>query len=158
MSGKGSECGYEFNQIKKIIDGVKDNKKVLVCMDTCHLHDAGYDLSHFDKILDDFDKIIGLNKLSCIHINDSKNAMGSKKDRHENIGFGYIGFDTIIDIIYNKRIENIPKILETPYISESLMSDDKIYPPYKFEIEMIKNKAFNKNMLEDIRNYYKKTN
>lgn len=154
MSGKGSECCYNFEQIKKIFDGVKNNNKLKVCMDTCHLSDAGYDMSNFDKVLDDFDSLIGLNNLACIHINDSKNEIGSKKDRHENIGLGYVGYDNLISIIYNKRISNIPKILETPYISPDDDSKERLYPPYKYEIEMIRNKKFNKNLISDIRNYY----
>lgn len=101
-------------------------------MDTCHLNDAGYDVSDFDKILDLFDEVIGLSYLKVIHINDSKNPIGAHKDRHENIGKGTIGFDNLINIIYNKRLDGIPKILETPYIDEKA--------PYKEEIEMIRNK------------------
>jgi len=132
MSGKGTEIGRNFDEIKKIIDGVNDKNKIGVCMDTCHLHDSGYDVSDFDKILDEFDEKIGLKYLKCIHINDSKNIRGAKKDRHENIGYGEIGFDNLIKIIYNERIHDIPKILETPYINEKA--------PYKEEIEMIRNK------------------
>ena len=132
MAGKGSEIGVNFEELKRIIDGVKLKNKIGVCMDTCHLNDAGYDISNFDKILDEFDRTIGLNYLKVIHINDSKNAIGSHKDRHENIGRGTIGFDNLINIIYNKRIESIPKILETPYIDGNA--------PYKEEIEMIRNK------------------
>lgn len=151
MAGKGSELGTDFKQMKYIIDNVKYNDKLMVCMDTCHMNDQGYDISDFDKILDDFDKIIGLNKLGCIHINDSKNEKGMKKDRHENFGFGYIGFDNLINVIYNKRIENIPKILETPWIKSEIGT----YPPYKFEIEMIKNKKFDRDVIEKIIEYYK---
>jgi deoxyribonuclease IV len=157
MSGKGTECGSNFSEIQKIISGVKYSDCLLVCFDTCHMSDAGYDLSDFDIILDDFDKTIGLSKLCCIHLNDSKNIIGSKKDRHENIGLGMIGFDTLIRIIYNERVANIPKILETPYITGEDISKEKIYPPYRFEIEMIKNKKYNNNLIPDIRNYYKKT-
>ena len=132
MSGKGTEIGRNFDEIKQIIDGVNDKNKIGVCMDTCHLHDSGYDVSDFDKILDEFDEKIGLNYLKCIHINDSKNVRGAKKDRHENIGYGEIGFDNLIKIIYNERICDIPKILETPYIDEKA--------PYKEEIAMIRNK------------------
>ena len=132
MSGKGTEIGRNFDEIKQIIDGVNDKTKIGVCMDTCHLHDSGYDVSDFDKILDEFDEKIGLKYLKCIHINDSKNIRGAKKDRHENIGYGEIGFDNLIKIIYNERIHDIPKILETPYINEKA--------PYKEEIEMIRNK------------------
>lgn len=132
MSGKGTEIGSNFSELKKIIDGVKENNKIGICMDTCHLHDSGYDVSDFDKLLDEFDKKIGLKYLKCIHINDSKNICGAKKDRHENIGYGYIGFDNLIKIIYNSRLDNIPKILETPYINGEA--------PYKEEIAMINSK------------------
>ena len=132
MAGKGSEIGVNFEELKRIIDGVKLKNKIGVCMDTCHLNDAGYDISDFDKILNEFDSVIGLSYLKVIHINDSKNPIGSHKDRHENIGRGTIGFDNLINIIYNKRIESIPKILETPYIDGNA--------PYKEEIEMIRNK------------------
>ncbi|MDD3048593.1 MAG: deoxyribonuclease IV [Bacilli bacterium] len=156
MSGKGSEVGSSFNEIKTIIDNIIYKDKIMVCLDTCHLSDAGYDITNFGNIIDDFDKTIGLSKLACIHINDSKNIQGSKKDRHENIGFGNLGFDNIINIIYNDKLKDIPKILETPYITETDLSENKIYPPYKFEIEMIKNKQFNQNLFNNIRDYYKR--
>ena len=129
MAGKGSELGKTFEQIKYIISNVTLKEKIGVCMDTCHMNDAGYDLSDFNKILDEFDRVVGLDYLKCIHINDSKNEINSHKDRHENIGLGKIGFDTLINIIYNPRIEKIPKILETPYV----VSDDKKYPPYNMK-------------------------
>lgn len=156
MAGKGTELGKTFEEIKTIIDGVKNNQRLLVCLDTCHLNDAGYDVTDFDNLLKEFDKVIGLNKIGCIHINDSKNEKGAHKDRHENIGFGRIGFENLIKIIYNKNLKEVPKILETPYISTD-SGKDRTYPPYKFEIEMIKNKTYNPNLLEDIRNYYKKS-
>ena len=140
MAGKGSELGTSFEQIKKIIDGVKLNNKLMVCLDTCHINDAGYDLNNFDEVLDEFDNVIGLDKLACIHINDSKNERGAHKDRHENIGIGTIGFDNLIKVIYNERLDGIPKILETPYIGDTDDSKERLYPPYKFEIEMIRNK------------------
>ena len=124
-------------------------------MDTCHINDAGYDISNFDNVLEEFDKVIGLNYLKCIHINDSKNILGSKKDRHENFGFGTLGFDNLIKIIYNDKIKDIPKILETPYVTMDDSSTKRLYPPYKFEIEMIKNKVFDKDLIDKIRNYYK---
>ena len=142
MAGKGTEVGKSFEELESIISKIKQRENIGVCLDTCHINDAGYDLNYFDKVLDSFDKIIGLDKLKCIHVNDSKNIMGSHKDRHENIGYGYIGFDNLINIIYNKRLDNIPKILETPYI-------DKTYPPYKYEIEMIRTKKFNKNLIDE---------
>ena len=138
MAGKGTEVGRNFLEIKKIIAGVKYKEKIGVCMDTCHLNDAGYDLNNFDNVLNEFDKIIGLNYLKCIHINDSKNVIGSHKDRHENIGYGTIGFDNLIKIIYHDKLDNIPKILETPYINDKA--------PYKEEIEMIRTKKFNNKL------------
>lgn len=138
MAGKGSEVGTNFDEIKRIIDGVKDKSKIGVCLDTCHLNDAGYDISNFEKVLDEFDKKIGLSYVHCVHINDSKNIRGAHKDRHENLGYGTIGFDNLINVIYNDRLDNIPKILETPWIGE--------YPPYKEEIEMIRTKTFNGNL------------
>lgn len=138
MAGKGSECGININQLKEIIDNVNDKDHIGVCLDTCHLNDSGIDINNFDSYLDEFDKLIGINKIGCIHINDSKNPINSHKDRHENIGFGTIGFETLIKVIYNERLSNIPKILETPYIDKK--------PPYKEEIEMIRKKEFNRNM------------
>lgn len=135
MAGRGTEVGSNFTEIKQIIDNIDNKELIGVCMDTCHLNDSGYDVSNFDKVLDEFDEIVGLKYLKCIHINDSKNIKGSKKDRHANIGYGDIGFSNMINIIYNKRVEDIPKILETPYYLDN--------PPYKEEIAMIKNKEFN---------------
>lgn len=134
MAGKGTELGVSIDQMKYIFDNVKDKSFLGLCLDSCHLNDAGYDVNDFDKILDEIDEKIGLSYVHCIHINDSKNAMNAHKDRHDNIGYGYLGFDNIINIIYNKRLDNIPKILETPYVGE--------IAPYKFEIEMIKDKKF----------------
>ena len=153
MAGKGTELGKTFEEIKEIIDGV--NYKLGVCLDTCHINDAGYDLNDFDKVLDLFDEKIGLDYLKCIHINDSKNGINAHKDRHENIGYGTIGFDNLINIIYHDKLKNIPKILETPYVSMDDNSKERMYPPYKFEIEMILNKKFNNNLINDIRNYYR---
>jgi len=152
MAGKGNELGRNFLELKEIIDGVNFKDSIGVCMDTCHLFDSGIDITDFDKVLDDFDKQIGLNYLKCIHINDSKNIFSSHKDRHENIGYGNIGFDILIKIIYNERIKNIPKILETPYVGKTDDDKERIYPPYKYEIEMIRNKKFDTNLLEKIRN------
>lgn len=144
MAGKGSEIGSKLEEIKRIIDLVEDKKHIGVCIDTCHLSDAGYNLRDFDSFLNKFDEVIGIEKIGCVHVNDSKNDLGSHKDRHENIGFGKVGFETLLQIIYNKRLENIPKILETPYV-------DREYPPYKFEIEMIKNKKFDEELISKIR-------
>ena len=155
MAGKGTELGKTFEEIKTIIDGVNNKERLLVCLDTCHLNDAGYDISNFDKLLNEFDNVIGIDKIGCIHINDSKNEKGAHKDRHENIGLGTLGFEKLIKIIYNDKLKEVPKILETPYVSIS-GGKDRTLPPYKQEIEMIKNKKYNPNLLQDIRNYYNK--
>ena len=147
MAGKGTELGRNFEEIKTIIDGVKLKDKIGVCMDTCHLNDAGYDLDNFDSILEEFDNVIGLDYLKVVHVNDSKNEINAHKDRHENFGFGELGFDNLIKIIYNERLKNISKILETPYIEGC--------PPYKFEIEMIKNKKFDSELKEKVVTYCK---
>ena len=151
MAGKGTEIGINIDEIKMLLEGVTNKKCIGVCLDTCHLNDSGVDISSFDEYLDDFDKKIGIDKIKVVHINDSKNPIGARKDRHENIGFGTIGFEPLIDVIYNKRLENIPKILETPHIKQEKNS----LPPYKFEIEMIRNKKLNENLINDIVNYYK---
>lgn len=151
MAGKGNEIGKDFNELKQIIDKVENKDRIGVCIDTCHLNDAGYDMNNFDNVLDIFDSIIGIDKIGCIHINDSMNAINSHKDRHENIGFGTIGFDNLINVIYNKRLEDVPKILETPYVTKDELSKEKIYPPYKYEIAMIKNKVFDEKLKEKIR-------
>lgn len=144
MAGKGTEVGSSLEEVKRIIDLVDDKEHIGVCLDTCHLNDAGYDMSEFDSFLNRFDSLIGLDKIGCVHVNDSKNVLGAHKDRHENIGFGTIGFDNLISIIYNNRLENIPKILETPYV-------DREFAPYKYEIEMIRNKKFDSDLIEKIR-------
>jgi len=144
MAGKGSEVGSRLEEIEKIIKNCKYSDNLGVCLDTCHLSDAGYNIKDFNTFLDNFDKIIGIEKIGCVHVNDSKNEPSSHKDRHENIGFGHIGFETLIGVIYNERLENVPKILETPYV-------DKEYAPYKYEIEMIRNKVFDSELINKIR-------
>ena len=141
MSGKGSEIGSNFLELKQIIDGITQKNRIGICLDTCHLNDSGYDLTNFDQVLDEFDKIIGLDKLKCLHLNDSKNPLASKKDRHENIGYGTIGFKNLISILNNERIKHVPKILETPYINDK--------PPYKAEIDMLKSKIFNEKLKDN---------
>lgn len=155
MAGKGNECGINLEEINYLLKNVKDDTKLGVCLDTCHLNDSGVTIANFDKYLDDFDKLIGIQKVGCVHVNDSKNQISSHKDRHENIGFGTIGFDNLVNVIYNKRLGNIPFILETPYICKEDNEKEKIYPPYKFEISMLRNKEFNPSLLDDIRDYYK---
>lgn len=155
MAGKGTEIGCTLEEIKYLLDGVEEQDKIGVCLDTCHLNDAGYNMQDFANFLNEFAKIIGLNKVKCVHINDSKNPFSSHKDRHANIGFGTLGFDTILSIIKNESLKDIPKILETPYIGETDDDKERIYPPYKFEIEMLRNEKFNENLMNDIRSFYK---
>lgn len=155
MSGKGTEVGRSFEELRAIMDGVEDASRLSVCFDTCHTNDAGYTTrDDFDKVLKEFDEIIGLEKLSVLHINDSKNDVGASKDRHENIGFGYLGFDAISYIVHHEKLVNVPKILETPFVSKEEGSKDRVYPPYKFEIEMLKNNIFDEDLKEKIRTYY----
>ena len=138
MAGKGSELGRDFDQLRYIIDNVEHHELLGVCLDTCHLHDAGYDLTKFDEILNEFDEKIGLQRLLVVHVNDSKNERGAHKDRHENIGYGHIGFETLNPIVHHPKLKDVPKILETPYIGEQA--------PYKEEIEMFKNQTFNSGL------------
>ena len=138
MAGKGNELGGNFDEIGYILRKITNKNRIGVCLDTCHIHDAGYDLGNFDEILALFDKRIGLNYLKVLHINDSKNPIGAHKDRHENFGFGHIGFEKLINIVYHPLLNGIPKILESPYV------DDK--PPYKEELKMIKEKMFDPNI------------
>ena len=154
MAGKGTECGSSLEEIKYIIDHV--NYNIGVCIDTCHLNDAGYNMQNFKDFLAIVEKIIGIDKIKCVHLNDSKNVLASHKDRHANIGYGTIGFDNLLNICYEEKLKDVPKILETPYVGQTWEDKTKIYPPYKFEIEMLKNKKFNQNLLEDINNYYNK--
>ncbi|MDO5569249.1 MAG: deoxyribonuclease IV [bacterium] len=155
MAGKGNEIGGNFTDIKTIIDGICNKDKIGVCLDTCHINDSGYDVTKIDEVIEEFDKIVGLNYLQCLHINDSNNEIGVKKDRHANIGYGTIGFENLLKIIYHKAFANIPKILETPYVTINNEEKKRIFPPYKTEIEMIKSKQFNSNLIDDIRSYYK---
>ena len=127
MSGKGSEIGSSFEEIRRIIDSTRLGNKVGVCLDTCHVYDGGYDIvGDFDKVLDEFDKIIGLDRLRALHINDSKNPYESHKDRHEKIGEGYIGIDAMAGIINNPRIKELPFLLETPNELDGYKEEIKI--------------------------------
>ena len=154
MAGKGTELGKNLNEIKYIFDHINNKNKIGICLDTCHLNDAGYDMALFDNYLDEFNKLIPLSYIKCIHINDSKNILNSHKDRHANIGFGTIGFDNILNIVNNSRIKDIPKILETPYIGDNDEDKERLYPPYKYEIDMLRKGIFNPNIMQDIRNEY----
>lgn len=146
MAGKGSEVGRNFEELARIIDGVNHNDRLSVCFDTCHTHDAGYNVKEdFDGVLNEFDKIIGVDRIKVVHVNDSKNDIGAHKDRHENIGFGYIGFGALNYVVHHDTFKDIPKILETPYVGEDKKNKK---PPYKLEIEMLKQQKFD----EDLKN------
>lgn len=149
MAGKGSEVGRTFEEIARIYDGVKYNDKLRVCFDTCHTHDAGYDIkNNFDGVIDEFDRIIGKDQIAVFHLNDSKNPNAAHKDRHENIGFGHLGFDVMSHIVHHKDFENVPKILETPYVPVG--DGKKKVAPYKLEIEMLKKGVFNPNLIDEL--------
>lgn len=143
MSGKGSELGYRFEQLRYIIDHVSKPEAIRICLDTCHIHDAGYDLNRFDEVLEQFDQIIGLDRLVCIHVNDSKNIRGAKKDRHANIGFGEIGYEKLHRIVHHPKLAHVVKILETPYVED--------HAPYQQEIAMLKAGQFDEQLQEKIK-------
>ncbi len=148
MAGKGTEIGRSFDELARIIDGVTHNEKLSICLDTCHIHDAGYDVvNDFDGVLNEFDHIIGVDRIKVVHVNDSKNERGAGKDRHENIGFGHIGFDALHGVINHPQLKELPKILETPYVGEDKKNKK---PPYQFEIKMIKDGNFDPNLKEKI--------
>ena len=150
MAGKGSEIGRNFEELARIYDGVVYNDKLRVCFDTCHTSDSGYDIiHHFDDVIEEFDRIIGKDQIAVFHINDSKNVPGAAKDRHENIGFGHIGFEAINYIVHHADFRDVPKILETPYIP-SVENPKKSYAPYKYEIEMLRAGKFDPDMKERI--------
>ncbi|MFC6202534.1 deoxyribonuclease IV [Lactiplantibacillus nangangensis] len=150
MAGKGTEVGRSFEELAQMIDGVTYNEKLSVTFDTCHTSDAGYNIKDdFDGVLNEFDHIIGVDRLKVIHLNDSKNPQGAHKDRHTNIGMGTIGFAALNQVAHHPQLDGISKILETPYVGE-----DKKHqlPPYKYEIAMLRAGQFNPNLIADIEN------
>ncbi|MDD4370827.1 MAG: deoxyribonuclease IV [Anaerostipes sp.] len=149
MAGKGTEIGRNFDDLKAIYDGVIYNDKLRVCFDTCHVNDSGMDVVHdFDGVIDNFDKAIGKNQIAVFHLNDSKNVLGAGKDRHENIGFGELGFDAILHVVNHEDFKEVPKILETPYVK--LEDTKKSFPPYKYEIAMLQSGVFDPKLKEKI--------
>lgn len=129
MAGKGSEVGSRFEELREIIDRVELKDKMGVCLDTCHVNDAGYDIvNDLDGVLTEFDKVIGLNRLKALHLNDSKNPLGAHKDRHEKIGEGYIGKDAFRRIVNHPALKDLPMFLETP----------NELPGYAEEIKLLK--------------------
>jgi deoxyribonuclease-4 len=156
MAGKGSEIGRSFEELAMIYDKVVYNDKLRVCFDTCHTSDAGYDVIHdFDGVIDHFDKVIGKDQIAVFHMNDSKNEPGAAKDRHENFGFGHIGFEALMYIMNYKDFMDVPKILETPYVKDP-EDAKKSYAPYRHEIAMIRSGVFDAEMqtkiLEEAKN------
>lgn len=150
MAGKGSEIGRSFEELAMIYDGVVYNDKLRVCFDTCHTSDAGYDIIHdYDGVMEQFDRIIGKDQIAVFHINDSKNEPGAGKDRHENFGFGHIGFDALMQVIKDENFADVPKILETPYVKDP-GNAKKSYPPYAYEIAMIRKGVFDPDMTHKI--------
>lgn len=149
MAGKGTEIGRNFEELARIFDGVTHNHRLSVCFDTCHVHDAGYDIvNDFDGVLEEFDRLIGLDRLKVLHINDSKNVRGAGKDRHENIGFGEIGFDALCHIVHHEKLMHVPKILETPFVGPDAKNKKA---PYAYEIEMLRTKTFKPELIDAMR-------
>lgn len=150
MAGKGTELARTFEELARIIDGVTYNEHLSVTFDTCHVHDAGYDIKNdLSGVLTQFDKTVGLDRIKVLHINDSKNPVGAHKDRHENFGFGEIGFDALMNVIQVPEFKNLPKILETPWIK---VKDKVQIAPYKKEIEMIRSGKFDSHWIEELLN------
>ena len=137
MAGKGSEVGRSFEELARIYEGVHKKERLRVCFDTCHVNDAGYDLSHdYEGVFQHFDEVLGLDQIAVFHINDSMNPCGAHKDRHANIGKGYLGEEVLKKLVHDPRFEEIPKILETPWLCEE-GSDKKTIPPYREEIRQL---------------------
>lgn len=136
MAGKGTEMGRSFEEIATIMDNVDNNDRLTVCFDTCHVHDAGYDIvNDLDGVLQQFDRIVGLDRIAVLHLNDSKNPLGSSKDRHTPLGTGWIGFDAIRNIVHHEKLKHLPMILETPWIGKDKA---KQRPMYEVEIALLK--------------------
>ncbi len=149
MAGKGTELGRTFEELAMIMDGVHFNDKLSITFDTCHVHDAGYNIKEdLSGVLTEFDKVIGLERLQVLHINDSKNSCGAHKDRHANFGFGEIGFEALMKVVREPRFKDIPKILETPWVGEDKKNQKA---PYLQEINMIRQNQFDPMMLEKLR-------
>ncbi|WP_211750002.1 deoxyribonuclease IV [Paenibacillus sp. Marseille-Q4541] len=151
MAGKGTEIGRSFEELARIIDKVERNERLTICMDTCHIHDAGYDIvGDLDGVLEQFDRTVGLDRIAVVHINDSKNPTGAKKDRHTPIGAGWIGFDTINRVVHHEQLKGRPFILETPWIGKDAKTQR---PMYEAEIALLRGDVtarFGEGFLEDV--------
>lgn len=142
MAGKGGEIGRTFEEVAYILNNVKHKERLGVCLDTCHINDGGYDVADVDGTLEEFDRVIGLDKLLCVHVNDSKNERDSHKDRHDNLGYGTIGFETILKWVKHPLLNGVPKVLETPWVGEKA--------PYKKEIEMLRSGVYEEDWRENL--------
>lgn len=150
MAGKGTELGRSFEELARIYDGVSHSERLRICFDTCHVSDAGYDVREdYEGVLDQLDRLIGKDQIAAFHINDSKNPIGAHKDRHENTGFGTIGFERLHHIVCDPQFEGVPKILESPYIPHP-DTKKRTYAPYGHEIAMLREGVFRENMVEEI--------
>ncbi|WP_068776180.1 deoxyribonuclease IV [Paenibacillus sp. FJAT-26967] len=135
MAGKGTEMGRSFEEIAQIIDKVDNNGRLTVCLDTCHIHDAGYDIvNDLDGVLDQFDRTVGLERIGVVHLNDSKNRRGASKDRHAPVGAGWIGFEAMNRVVHHEKLRHLPLILETPWIGKDAKTQR---PMYEIEIAML---------------------
>ena len=162
MAGKGTEIGRTFEEIAAIIDKVEDNDRLTVCLDTCHIHDAGYDVvDDFDGVLEEFDRMIGLNRLAVVHLNDSKNMRGAAKDRHAPVGAGWIGFKAIRYVVHHPSLQHLPMILETPWIGKDSKT---VRPMYEAEIALLRGNVAERfgdeflDHLERLHHYFDKQN
>jgi deoxyribonuclease-4 len=136
MAGKGTEIGRSFEEIARVMEGVEDNDRLTVCLDTCHVHDAGYDIvDDLDGVLEEFDRLVGLDKLAVLHLNDSKNPRGAGKDRHAPVGAGWIGFEAMKRIVDHEKLQHLPMILETPWIGKEEAASR---PMYEAEIALLR--------------------
>lgn len=151
MAGKGSEIGRSFEELARIYDGVQHNNKLRICLDTCHLNDAGYPVKeNFEEVLAQMERYFPRNQVACIHLNDSVNVQGASKDRHANLGFGEIGFDALSAIAHRPEFVKTPIILETPYVARE-GSKVREFAPYRHELSMLREGAFDPTLLEQIR-------
>lgn len=148
MAGKGTEVGRSFEELAAIIDATPHNERLSVCFDTCHTSDAGYAIAtDFDGVLNEFDHVIGLDRLKVVHLNDSKNPQGSHKDRHTNIGLGTLGFDVLNAVAHHPQLTTVPKIMETPVIGPDRKHGVN---PHGYEVAMLKHQQFNPDLEADV--------
>ena len=152
MAGKGSEVGRSFEELAAIMEKVTHNERLTVCLDTCHVHDAGYDLvNDLDGVLAQFERTVGLNRLAVLHLNDSKNPRGASKDRHAPLGAGYIGFEAMKRVVSHEKLRHLPMILETPWIGARTDKDER--PMYEIEIAMLRGEVqarFGNEFIRDV--------